>query len=351
MKLLETPDNPAPRGAIVRAVTTTDGVVLRAAHWVPEAGAARGTIVLLHGRAEFVEKYFEVVGELLGRGFAVVTFDWRGQGGSGRALVDERLGHVAHFSEFRYDVEAIFREVVARLPKPAFALAHSMGGCVALAGAAEGWLPAARLVATTPMLALSLVKHARLARWLARVLGWLGLSGRLVPGGRLESISTEPFGGNRLSGDASRYARNAAVATALGSGAIGSPTVGWLNAAFDAMEAVAAKGFGARVAVPTLIVGAGSDPVCSTPAIEAFARSLGRGSTFLAIPGSRHEVLMETDEVRATFWRAFDAFIPGSATTPEKVGSAAEPLENDLVQPLVPASHDGTTSRGGAAVP
>jgi lysophospholipase len=30
------------------------------------------------------------------------------------------------------------------------------------------------------------------------------------------------------------------------------------------------------------------------------------------IPGARHEILMERDAIRAQFWAAFDAFIPGS---------------------------------------
>ena len=47
----------------------------------------RGTVVLLTGRGEFIEKYAtEVVGELLERGFAVVALDWRGQGLSDRPL-------------------------------------------------------------------------------------------------------------------------------------------------------------------------------------------------------------------------------------------------------------------------
>src|ERR1043165_5844405 len=39
----------------------------------------RGVCVLLNGQTEFIEKYFEVIDELRGRGFAVATMDWRGQ--------------------------------------------------------------------------------------------------------------------------------------------------------------------------------------------------------------------------------------------------------------------------------
>ena len=50
---------------------------VRMAFWPATAATARGTIVLLQVRTEFIEKYFEVVGELRERGFAVLTLDWR----------------------------------------------------------------------------------------------------------------------------------------------------------------------------------------------------------------------------------------------------------------------------------
>ena len=62
------------------------GATLRAARFRgrPDVAAAR-VCVLLNGQTEFIEKYFEVIDELRGRGFAVATMDWRGQGGSSRA--------------------------------------------------------------------------------------------------------------------------------------------------------------------------------------------------------------------------------------------------------------------------
>jgi lysophospholipase len=352
MRLIETAGNPAPAGGLVLPVATDDGVTLRAAYWPPTISPPRGTVLLLHGRAEFIEKYFEVIHELLARGFAVATFDWRGQGSSARTLADGHKGHATHFADFRHDVEAVSRDIVERhLPKPLFCLAHSMGACIALIGAAEGWLPGERLVAVAPMVALSLVKHARLARGLARLLERLGLGARFVPGGRSQSISTEPFEGNRLSGDPQRYARNAAVAKAVGQGAVGSPTIAWLTAAYDAMEILQARGYSSRIKVPTLVIAAGSDPVCSTRDAEVFARGLGPGSRYLVVPGSRHEILMEVDEVRAAFWAAFDSFIPGSQDAPNTLASAAQEVNDGRVEPLVAAGQDGPSLGRRAAIP
>ena len=62
---------------------TPDGVNLRFARWTPPPGR-KGTVVVLQGRTESIEKYFETVRDLRARGFAVATFDWRGQGLSDR---------------------------------------------------------------------------------------------------------------------------------------------------------------------------------------------------------------------------------------------------------------------------
>ena len=93
MALASTLDNPAPAGPIEQDIRTADGVRLRAVRWTP-ADAERGTVAILQGRGEFVEKYFEVATDLLARGFAVAALDWRGQGGSDRPLRNSRRGHV-----------------------------------------------------------------------------------------------------------------------------------------------------------------------------------------------------------------------------------------------------------------
>ena len=93
MQLISIPANPVPEGGTVGTLKTTDGVMLRFARWEPPPGR-RGTLCIFAGRAEFIEKYFETVRELRARGFAVATIDWRGQGGTERALADPRKGHV-----------------------------------------------------------------------------------------------------------------------------------------------------------------------------------------------------------------------------------------------------------------
>ncbi|MGO4573563.1 alpha/beta fold hydrolase [Microvirga sp. 2TAF3] len=343
VQLVASPNNPIPSEPTLVGVRTEDGLILRAATWMPETPEPKGTVCILQGRAEFIEKYFEVVGELLARGFAVVAFDWRGQGLSGRQVKNARKGHIRRFADFRHDLEAVRDQVlVPHMPQPHFALAHSMGGAIALSAAYESWLPFRRLVTTTPMIALSMIKPLRTVAILARVLRWLGFGKAFVPGGGETSISTKPFKGNRLTSDPVRYARNAEAASAIGAGAIGAPTVAWLDAAFRFMKRFTDPRYALKIRLPTLIIAAGADPVCATPATERFAARLKAGHA-IVIPGARHEIMMERDDIREQFWAAFDAFIPGSPDY--AVGQApSEPLSELPAEELDGGRMDATVA-------
>ena len=100
---------------------------------LPPAGR-HGTSRLFPGRAEFIEKYFEVVRDLRARGFAVAILDWRGQGLSESRAAECPQGHVHDFAEFDRDLETFVKEVVLPdCPPPHFALGHSMGAAVLIA--------------------------------------------------------------------------------------------------------------------------------------------------------------------------------------------------------------------------
>ena len=101
-------------------LTTMDGIELRAARWAADAGtAAKGTVLLFHGYGEFIEKYYEVICELRERGYAVATFDWRGQGLSERLIGDSHKGYVSSFSDFVSDAIMVLNQMVVKdLPPP-----------------------------------------------------------------------------------------------------------------------------------------------------------------------------------------------------------------------------------------
>src|SRR5215207_7411253 len=99
MDLISLAKNPVPGGAFVGEMPGHDGRIVRFARWGATRGPRRGTVCLFQGRGEYIEKYFEVISDLRRRGFAVATFDWRGQGGSSRPLLNPFKGHIWDFAE------------------------------------------------------------------------------------------------------------------------------------------------------------------------------------------------------------------------------------------------------------
>lgn len=347
VELFVHPDYPPPGHAKVWLAATNDGANLRFASWRPTVKAMRGTVILVQGRAEFIERYGETIAELRRRGFHVLAFDWRGQGGSQRFIGRARKGHVGRLKHYERDLALAMAEL-QKLPGPHFALAHSMGAALCLDAARHGALPVSRLVALAPMLGLTMVARPNAAERLASVLFWLGLGRSFVPGGGDTAIATKPFEGNRLTSDPIRYARNAALSAAARHLSIGDPTIAWVRTAFQLMARLNAPSAALEVRVPTLVIAAGQDPVVSTPAIERFAARLKTGSA-LVLPTSRHEVLMESDAIRAQFWAAFDAFVPGEDL--EGALSAGEKRERGLVEGLAAGGDDPAPVGGRAAVP
>ena len=311
MDLVSIPANPLPEDVVTGMLKARDGVSIRFARWLPPPGR-KGTVCLFQGRAEFIEKYFETVRELRTRGFAVVTIDWRGQGGSERALSNPLKGHVGDFSEYEHDVEVLMNEVVLPdCPPPIFAIGHSMGGAVMMRIARQGSRWFDRIVLSTPLIRLAGKGDSAAAKMAIRAMRLMGMGSAYIPGGGDAMISMGPYVNNNATSDPVRYARAKAVLEAAPELGIGSPTVSWLSAAYRSMAEIASPSYPAKVRQPLMLIAAGRDEVVSTAAIEDIAIRLRAGS-HLIVAGARHELMMEQDRYRAQFWAAFDAFVPGT---------------------------------------
>lgn len=309
--LYHTPDNPLPERISAGLLAMRDGKRIRYALAPATARPAKGTVVVLPGRNECIEKYFETMRDLAARGFGTAIIDWRGQGGSDRLLRDRARGHVKSFEHYARDLDHFFEEIV--LPDcrgPYYLLAHSTGSLVALLASHRMINRVRRMVLVAPLLAfagypLSMRAIGRLSRFLCAI----GL-GRLYLGGGAPAAKMPPFSTNVLTSDMKRYARNAAICEAAPHLLLGGPTAAWISAACKAIATVSEPDFVARIHVPILMIAAGADEVVSTPAIEKYARRLRAGS-LLTIDGARHEILQEADVYREQFFAAFDAFVPG----------------------------------------
>ncbi len=310
--LVGTPTNPVPPGGQPEWVVTPDGTRLRTARWQADrqAGAGKGTVILLNGRTEFIEKYFETITELRERGFGVLAFDWRGQGASARAISDRKKGHVDHFDQYLTDLQTVLDTIA--LPEcrpPFFILAHSAGSLIALRAAPALGNRIARMVLLAPLLSLSNLPVRQST--LQRVLGFLSFIGLgQISFGAWRTKTAALFERNRLTSDEARFSRNRGIIAEREDLLVGPPTISWTFAACRAMQQVRQRGFSQAISIPNLMVLAGRDEVVDVAVNEEYAQRMRTGG-FVTIDGARHEILQERDAVRVQFWAAFDAFVPG----------------------------------------
>jgi len=273
----------------------------------------RGVCVLLNGQTEFIEKYFEVIDELRGRGFAVAALDWRGQGGSGR-LVPEAplLVHIDDFADYDADLSAFMDKIVAPMlsgDRRPVAVAHSMGGHILLNYLNRNPQTFAACAFCAPMLMFSTRGQPR---WLVSAItnimmltghgkdGVWGLAGR--------DPLTMRFEQQLVTSDRARFQRTQDFLRLHPELRTCGPTWGWVAAADRALTRFAQPGFAERISVPALIMGAGRDRIVISEAARRFAARMP-ACVYQAIEQAEHEILMERDELRGQFWQAFDGFM------------------------------------------
>ncbi|MFJ6324964.1 MULTISPECIES: alpha/beta hydrolase [unclassified Rhizobium] len=307
--LYSTADNPVPENRTEGFFESFDGRKLRYAVFRCEQPIARGTVVLLQGRNEFMEKYFETIRDLTAKGLWVATFDLRGQGGSERLLKDPLRGHVRRFSDYERDLTAFLDTIV--LPDtrlPFFLLAHSTGGLIALSAAPRLGSRIERMVLSAPF--IGLMGHGaspNLIRFLSSTASNIGL-------GRMQfskKFKEKPFAENPLTTDEQRYRRNIGIGATYPQLCLGPPTARWLSQAFQTIELVNRPEHLFSIPIPTVLIAPTRDGVVPYANQERLSRYF-RAAQLVPVHGSKHEILQERDIYRNQALAAIHAFIPGS---------------------------------------
>jgi lysophospholipase len=292
-----------PEGT-ARWLIARSGHRLRVAVFAP-SGAARGSVVLSPGRTEPIEKYGEVAAELCERGFVVLLHDWAGQGLSGRFQGDPLRGDiVGGWQVLLADYADILDTHAAQLPQPWLAMGHSMGGGLTALALSEGEARFAGAVLCAPMIEFS---AGKVPIWAVRAAVHLAFT--LGRGPQLARKQTDPsevaFEDNVYTHDRARYERTRTLYRAHPELRVGEPTWRWLAFALELRDRLARAGAAERIHCPVAAMGAGKDELVRNGAIRRFMRRVPHGS-YVELSSARHEILVETDERRAQFWRLFD---------------------------------------------
>ena len=274
-----------------------DGVRIRAAIW--NAGATRGTVVLLPGRTEYVEKYGRSAGWLAAAGFATLTVDWRGQGLADRWVNDQMVGHVESFADYQADLAAVLAFATARgLPQPWYMIAHSMGGCIGLRSLMAG-LPFRAAAFSAPMWGILMADWMRPLAWvLSTSSRWLSFDHRYAPGtGPATYVTSVPFVGNMLTTDAEMWDYMRQHLLAHPELALGGPSLGWLKAALEECRDLAGM---AAPPYPVVCALGSQERIVDVRPVHTRMQAWPGGRLDL-YSGAEHEVLMERPATRSAF--------------------------------------------------
>jgi lysophospholipase len=287
-----------PEGGRAEWLTTPDGVKIRAAVWNPTG--PKGTVFVLPGRTEYVEKYGRTAADLAAAGYATVSIDWRGQGLSDRALPDRMVGHVTDFAEFQTDLDTLLT-FAANLPRPFYLMPHSMGGCIGLRALTRG-LPFQAAAFSAPMWGILMADVLRpFAFALSNASLWFGFHHHYAPGTNAKTyVVTAPFDDNTLTSDREMWDYMATQARAHPDLTLGGPSYGWLKAALDECTALARL---PSPKTPTITAIGTNERIVDTRPIHARMARWPGGRLDLH-QGAEHEVLMEKPAIRAAFTQA-----------------------------------------------
>ncbi len=287
-------------------LTTSDGAKLRAGIW-PAPQDAKGTVFLLPGRTEYIEKYGRAAADLALRGYGMVSIDWRGQGLSARALPDPMAGHVGDFAEYQLDLAALIAMAgTMDMPRPWHLLAHSMGGCIALRHLMTAH-PFQTAAFSAPMWGILMAAWMRpFAVALSTASRWFSFDDRYAPGTKPRTYVLEQgFAGNTLTSDPQMWDYMHRQALAHPDLTLGGPSLGWLKAALSECQDLAQM---PSPDLPVITALGTAEKIVDIGPIHARMAAWPRGKLSL-YSGAEHEVLMERPATRTRFFdQAADLF-------------------------------------------
>ena len=124
-----------------------NGLELYHTAWLPDKDT-KAVIIAVHGLAEHIGRYKNVVNYLVPRGYAVYGLDHRGHGKS-----QGTKGYVDRFDDYIIDLKTFYDMVRKEQPdKKIFMLGHSLGGLIAVDYAIKYQAELAGLVVSAPLL-------------------------------------------------------------------------------------------------------------------------------------------------------------------------------------------------------
>jgi lysophospholipase len=315
MAASETIRRSIPAGATISYWNAPDGWPLRRFDWPAAVERPRGSILFQPGRGDIFEKYLETFNHWHAAGWSITSFDWRGQGGSGRLTASPITGDIDHFDTYLADFRAFWAQWAPTVAGPKVVMGHSMGGHLVLRALVQRLAEPDAAVLIAPMLGLYSPVGARAGERVAKIAASIGDPGRLAWKANERPGTTETRE-SLLTHDTDRYLDEIWWRDHVPELQMGPPSWRWVHRAFESTRLLRDSRDLAAMTVPTLMLLADADKLVSAKAALAIAAKLPDIRVVRFCKESAHEILREADPVRNRAIGEIDTFLGARAQHP-----------------------------------
>lgn len=256
-----------------------------------------GTVIVLQGAGDSLERYADIFGGLSNRGYYVASFDWFGQGqsdtcDSNRNKADkyDLKQHINDFDRFLHDV------VYPDCPPPYYLLCYDMGCVMGLNAMDFINNQIDRILCVSPLLSPLGVSMDSLWHKIKYRLCSLGLKRIEFSQGTNNVVQKLDQSGKPIeiqSIKKSFFNRR------------------WLSQYCKAIKTLEQRLQNNDLRVPTLFLLANHDKLSSENTAQQICNNV-RLVDYIKISGVDHDILHSADKHLNQFWAVLDAFIPGT---------------------------------------
>ena len=288
-------------------IVLSDGWRLRAHVWT-QGQEGRPALLFCGGRGDFIEKYCESFWHWRARGHAMMAFDMRGYGLSGRASVDAERDYQQDFARLVEDYAEVYAQAHKLLNRAPVPIAHSMGGHILLRWLADCAPSVVRAILLSPMLGIGSAPRTWALAQISAVM-------RKVQGADHWAFGQGGYDQDRtahrekiLTGSPERYRDEGWWIAQEPRLRMGGVSWGWLHAATRSIAHLATPDLLEHIPTRLCFLMGSEEKLVDAKAAARMARRLPH-ACYHILPRGRHELLRDCDDVQHKGWHIIDEFL------------------------------------------
>ncbi len=260
---------------------------------------SRGIVVILPGLSEFGEKYIETARFLSKHAYGVYIIDWAYQGRSTRLKVNPHKRHSDGYEADLSDLDYFIKNII-NTDTNLFMLAHSMGGNIGLRYLIKNTDSFKAASLSAPMLGIKDLEYVSgLTKFILSLLMIFQL--KYIPGGRDWHASARLDAQKDVfSNDPVRRQLHNKWCLADPTLQVGNVTLKWVYESLKSIDILKNKNLLQKINIPVLMATPEQELLVNNKAIEKASKIISQAK-LLNLENSKHEILVETDEVRDKF--------------------------------------------------